>query len=189
MNQDTESKTIEVCADIVTTFSVSRSFEFPAIFNVTGVIAVLDEEGDSTPIGKTSGLWAPYIDLYEDEGREDLLFQMDAFSQEAHDLASLLYRMCKGDFRVEVPPSWLCVEWVEIDQEWRGNHYSYAVMQEWLECFGVQAFVACRADQGAAAKVKLEKHWTAFGFTQWEELLYHNSVYKFPAGTYMTGRS
>jgi hypothetical protein len=66
-----------------------------------------------------------------------------------------------------MPRTWLSVEWMEINPDYRGRGFSYGAMQEAIAAFAADGVtVAIPNRQTEESKAKTLKHWIDFGFIE-----------------------
>ena len=185
----TENKSpgIETDLAVDVLFTISREHEVN-VYHVEGAITVfLDDDDEPTTIGKTTGVWMPNASLFSIDDTRDLSEALDVVSQELLDASqSTESFLLLNDFH-SMTKSWLYVQWVELDEKYRGHRLSYKVMHEWMRCFGSEAFVVARPNGkiGSVPFEKTKKHWEAFGFLSHDEHLFIDRTFVLPEWTWM----
>lgn len=159
-----EKRAMVSTSPVRTVFRVERSIEFPNfIMDVLGRVEVCAPDTcdtEWTQIGITRGKWAPH---WNSEEVDLLISAMDSYSSDALALAEVTQRYVEG--LDEWNDSWLGVEYIELDEGWRGANISYFVMADWIDTFCAgHGMVSITVPHKPKAKEKLGRHWLSFGF-------------------------
>lgn len=167
--------------EVRTRFTTTRNWDYPEMFDIKGDV-LLHAEDEPIVIGHTRGHWIPECFYAMELG--DMVEMMDATTQDVYTVAELTREFVEEQDEC-LPPSFLCIDHVELDAQWRGRDYSFYVMRDWIDSFGAQALVSCMANQAPGVREKLEQHWVRCGFSRSGSLLYVDTSQRLPRGSWL----